>query len=406
MKRAETRVHRQTRTTRSVSGFRAAVSLHSHTLHSKESLEFLPHYVNFHSIPFLTRLIRSELNSYRDRAGKTVDFCRAYWTPPVTPAMVLASETSQIEQKLGLRAVVSITDHDTIAGVLSLQGLPTEVPTLISVEWTIPFAGNAFHIGAHNLEPNNAVEIMKELSCYTFTPNPAVLGDLLSLIASYPETLLVLNHPGCNFVRVGAAQHWASLQQFLTLCRPWIHALELNGMRPWGENRDILRLAEEYDLPLVAGGDRHGCRPNTMVNLSQGDAWKDFVTQIRDDRCNDVLVLPAYEEPVRLRELATAGDVLRRYPDYPYGLRRFTDRIFVDVEGYSWHSLSFYWDGGNGKPRWLEPIVAAVIALGSDAIRPLIRRLLLLRGEYDDTAHIPRADYGSEALRGPKARSQ
>ena len=398
MNRARTQVQKQTKAIRPISEFRTGVSLHSHTYHSKENLGFLPHYVDFHRIPVVSRLVRSELKSYQERTGKAADFCRAYWTPPVTPGMVLASEVSQIEEKLGLAAIVSITDHDTIAGALSLQGQPARAPIPISVEWTIPFAGNAFHVGAHNLHRGDAVEIMGELSRYTSEPAEEMLSHLLDRLDSYSETLLVLNHPCCNFVRVGGAKHWASLRRFLALCRPWIHALELNGMRPWSENQDVLRLAEEYDLPIVAGGDRHGCRPNTMLNLSRAESWNDFVAEIRIERRNDILVLPAYEEPARLRELATAGDVLRRYPHHPFGQRRFTDRIFVDVEGYSWHPLSFYWDGGDAMPVWLRPVVIAVIALGSDPIRSVLRRLLFLRGEYDRALHSARADYGSEAL--------
>jgi len=385
---ARTRVRKQSRGIVEVaSEFRTAISLHSHTCHSKETLEFLPRYVDFHRIPVLSRLIRYEVKRYESRNNKTVDFRRAYWTPPVSPAMVLASETAQIRSGLGLNALVSITDHDTIAGPLSLREHAETASIPISVEWTMPFEGNCFHIGVHSLDPAVSVEVMRELSRYTSQPAEETLDGLFALLDSNPETLLVLNHPCCNFVRVGASKHWSTLRQFLARCRPWIHALEMNGMRPWSENQDVLRLSEEYDIPIVAGGDRHGCRPNTMLNLSQGKTWADFVAQIRDERASDLIVLRTYDEPVRLRELATAADVLRRYPQHPYGQRRFTDRIFADVEGYSWHPLSFYWDGGDSAPNWLLPVVTAVLVLGSDPLRPVLRRFLSLRGP----------DYSSEA---------
>ena len=398
MNRAQTRVQRQTKTIKPVSEFRTAVSLHSHTYHSKETLDFLPRYIDFHRIPVVSGLVRSELKRYEARNGKAVDFRRAYWTPPVTPKMVLSSETSQIEDKLGLAALVSITDHDTIAGPLSLQEQSAIGWVPVSVEWTIPFAGNAFHIGVHNLPSASAIEIMKELARYTAHPVEETLDDLFAFLDGPSETLLVLNHPGCNFVRVAPSRHWDSLREFLARHRKWIHALELNGMRPWCENQDVLRLSEEYDLPIAAGGDRHGCRPNTMLNLSQGETWSDFVAQIRIGRRNDILVLPAYEEPVPLRELATGADVLRRYPHHPFGQRRFTDRVFADVEGYSWHPLSFYWDGGNDMPKWLTPIVLTVVALGSDSVRPVLQKLFFVPGEYDRVTRPGKASYSSESM--------
>jgi hypothetical protein len=396
-----TQVHRQTGAVQAITNFRSALSLHSHTYHSKENLEFLPRYLNYHNIPLVTRLAQGKLKDYEARNGRPIDFSRAYWTPPVSSALVLASETEQIENQLGLRSFVSITDHDTIAGPLqlhrdSLQGADAErVP--ISVEWTIPFGGNSFHMGVHCLPPSRAEEIMQELAAYTAAPCPDRLCDLMALLGRTPETLLVLNHPCCNFVKVPADQHWSSLQRFLGLCRPWIHAIEINGMRPWAENQKVPALAEEHDLPIVAGGDRHGCRPNTMLNLTQAETWGEYVAEIRDGLRNHVLVLPAYEEPVRLRELATAGDVLRRYPHHPYGQRRFTDRIWADVDGYSWNRLSFYLDGGYGTPVWLPPLVATIVRLGSDRVRPWLRTLFSMRGEYERGAGDLKPEFASLA---------
>jgi hypothetical protein len=365
-----------------VNGFRSAISLHSHTHHSKEDLEFLPRYLNYHNIPFVSSLAKRKFAEYKERTGKAIDFSRAYWTPPLPPGHVLASEIDQIENKLNLAAFVSITDHDSIAGPLELQTSDLEtVP--ISVEWTIPFEENTFHLGVHHLPLGRAVDIMAQLARYTAVPSSQQRCDLLAMLSALPETLIILNHPCCNFVKVSAVRHWQTLRDFLELCRPWIHAIEINGMRPWRENLRVPALSEQYHLPIVAGGDRHGCRPNTMVNLTEAQTWGEYAQGIRNKQLNHALVLPAYEEPVRLRELATAGDVLRRYPHHPYGQRRFTDRVFADVEGYSWHPLSFYLDGGKGTPPWLPPVVAGVVALSSDEVRPLLRVIFSMKGEYD-----------------------
>lgn len=398
MSRAQTKVHRQTEEIRATPGSRTAVSLHSHTQHSKENLAFLPLYIDYHTVPVVGPLFHKEMQKYRnDHRGKSIDFSKAYWTPPMSPEMVLQSETKQIEEKLALNPLVSITDHDTIAGPWDLQAKANGRLIPISVEWSIPFRGNCFHVGIHHLQPERAVEIMEELARYTADPQESRLCDLLATLDSNHDTLIILNHPCCNFVKVGAAQHWATLEQFLEMCRPWIHAVEINGMRPWNENQKVPALAEEWNLPLICGGDRHGCRPNTMLNLTAAETWGEFVDDVRQARPFDVVILPAYQEPVRFRELATCGDALRRYPHFPYGRRRFTDRVWADVEGYSWHPLSFYLDGGNNTPWWLPPVAGFVLFLASDPVRWTLRKLFGARGEYDRHSAAIRPEFASLA---------
>jgi len=360
-----------------MSGIRSAVSLHSHTHHSKETAEFLPLFVK--PVPILNQWVADEMKAYKESTGIGVDFRRVYWTPPVSPPLVLASEKAQIEEKLDREAIVSITDHDSIAAGLSLQGESAAPPTPISLEWTVPYEGNSFHLGVHHLPPRRAEEIMRDLASYTAEPREGMLGDLLEHLASSPQTLLVLNHPYCNSVRMETAKHKSSLREFLERYRPWIHALEINGMRPPGENQLVRRMGEEYDFPVVAGGDRHGCAPNTVLNLSRAESWAEFVAEIRGERRGDVLLMPAYDEPVRLRELQTVADIARHYPRYRYGYRQLTDRVFVNLEGYGWHPLSFYWSGG--MPLYLRPLFGGLVALGSSQARPLLRLFLSLFGE-------------------------
>jgi hypothetical protein len=50
--------------------YRAAVSMHCHTNHSRESLSFLPHYAS--GVPILSRFYKSEMKRY----GESIDFTR------------------------------------------------------------------------------------------------------------------------------------------------------------------------------------------------------------------------------------------------------------------------------------------------------------------------------------------
>src|SRR5580658_1037373 len=88
-----------------VDGFRSGVCLHGHTMHSEECLSFLPRYL--HHVPGISQVV-----TYYERARR-VDFARAWWTPPLSPASALRLEQEQIAA-LGLTPIVSLTDHDNI----------------------------------------------------------------------------------------------------------------------------------------------------------------------------------------------------------------------------------------------------------------------------------------------------
>src|SRR6478672_9408669 len=92
---------------------KSGVSLHCHTEHSKEMLDFVPHYAE--KLPIIAQFWRRERDRYLEREGKGMDFASAYWSPPLTPHGVYDIEKKQINQA-GLNAIVSLTDHDSIDG--------------------------------------------------------------------------------------------------------------------------------------------------------------------------------------------------------------------------------------------------------------------------------------------------
>jgi hypothetical protein len=380
----QTRVLRLNEAAQKLAGYSTAVSLHSHTQNSRESLEYLP--LQAERIPVLSGIIRKKLRDYAARSGGAFDFRRAWWTPPMSAAQVYESEQKQIEN-LGMAPFVSITDHDSIAAALGLrqQAIPIDAP--ISVEWTVPIAGDYVHLGVHNLPVDNAAGTMAELMRYTVDPARRDLHVLLALLAEHPATLIVLNHPCWDVARVGATEHDAAVRELLAQGGEWIHALEVNGLRSCSENRAALRMAEQLGMPTVAGGDRHGCRPNAVLNVTRAGSFAEFAAEVRGEGRSDILILPSYEEPLALRQLQTVADALRFYPQHPHGRRRFTSRTFVDLEGYSAHPLSFYWD--DGAPWWLKPPLALIVALGGDGAKPLLRRTVFRRVERDLMVQTP-----------------
>src|SRR5262245_24511797 len=101
------------------SDIRAAVSLHSHSECSRETLEFIPRIAR--QIPFITGYFEQGLAAYQRKHGRPLNFGEWYWRPPVTPAAVIDSERAQLEQRLDLPGLVSLTDHDTVEGPRTIR---------------------------------------------------------------------------------------------------------------------------------------------------------------------------------------------------------------------------------------------------------------------------------------------
>ncbi len=399
MRPKQTRVLRLNEAAQQLAGYRTAISLHSHTQHSKESLEYLP--LQAECIPVLRGVIRRELRRYATANGKPFDFRRTWWTPPMSPMQVYESERTQIAA-LGMVPFVSVTDHDSIKAGLELRHQAGLMDAQVSVEWTVPIAGDYLHVGVHNLPVHQAAETMLTLSRYTSDPSSADLRDLLAMLAEHPETLIVLNHPCWDVARMGAAEHEVAVRELLRLGGEWVHALEVNGLRSCSENGAALRMAEEMGMPTVSGGDRHGSRPNSVLNVTRAGTFGEFAAEVRCEGISEILILPSYEEPLALRQLQTVADAVRYYPRHPHGRRRFTSRTFVDLEGYSVHPLSFYWD--DGAPWWLKPPLALIVALGSDRSRSLLRHTLFRSVERDLMVHTPIAT-APPAVREPSLQA-
>ncbi len=160
-------IHLQWKDGAAAGRFRTGVSLHSHTLHSRESLDFIYHAAT--RVPLLSAAIRHGERLYRERHGATLDLTRGWWTPPLGAHDSWLLEKSQIEE-LDQNAIVSLTDHDNIDAPVSLQVLEECRGTPISVEWTVRFAPTFFHLGVHNLPPGRARELWAAMDAYRENP--------------------------------------------------------------------------------------------------------------------------------------------------------------------------------------------------------------------------------------------
>ena len=333
-------------------GYQSGISLHSHTSMSEETLTFI--HKMFAYLPGL-RLLFEHYERQSRECGFKLDFVRGNWRPPLLPRMAYDLEASQVLQ-LGLQAMVSITDHDTIEAPQLLRTLPSSRGIPVSVEWTVPFGATEFHLGVHNLPTHEGAWWMRRLAAYTQAPADAELLAILNELDAMPGVLLVLNHPVWDLHKIGAEHHGRELQRFLRLAGHAMHALELNGLRDARENRKVSEWARQTGHLLISGGDRHGLEPNACINLSQATNFREFVDEIRLDRVSHILFMQQYARSWEQRILHSTLDCVTDFPEFTEGWRRWDERAFHPDSDGVMRPLSELWR--DGQAPW--PLRAAI----------------------------------------------
>ncbi len=342
-------------------GFRTGVSLHSHTNQSRETLDFLANFGNQFPVirPLMARLERRAEQIH----GVRIDYAASYWTPPMTPKLAFDLEARQIE-KLGLASMVSLTDHDNIQAPMLLRTVPSARHIPVSVEWSAPYGSmQSFHLGVHNLPSVRAAQWMATLEEFTRHPSDERLTEILVQLHRDPNILVVFNHPMWDLYLIGKEKHQFLVNEFLQKNGAYLHALELNGLRNWDENRAVRRLAEKWNMLLIAGGDRHGVEPNATVNLTNAASFTEFVHEVRRQKRSNVLFMPQYAEPWKHRILQSAIDAVRHYPEFPQGSRTWDERTYHPDSNGVIRPLSELWPGG-APPRVISAGLAMVQLMG------------------------------------------
>jgi hypothetical protein len=362
-------IHKRSQT---YSRFRFGVSVHSHTMHSREYLDRLPGYIA--RIPIASYIIEREIGRLHLYTGRIINFRKIYWTPPLSPREAMELERRQIEESLELPALVSLSDHDTIEAGLHVRMLQATSEAPISVEWSAPYEETVFHLGIHNLPPARAISWMNRLAQYTARPTAELLRGLLHELNAERNVLVVLNHPYWDAESTGADQHRDLLAIFLQKYGHLLHALEINGMRCRRENRQVLELSRLSDLPVVSGGDRHGCEPNAVLNLTNASNFDEFVQEVRYENRSQILLMPQYFEPLQHRLLESAWHALSDAPG-EFGRHHWMARVFVEAEDGSSQPLSDFM--GTRFQRVIDKFRWIMALLVSHRMRPAIRLAFL-----------------------------
>lgn len=367
--------------------YRTAISLHSHTNHSKESLSFIADYAARQ--PLLHWALTTYSKRAYTRGAITVDFRKAYWTPPLLPLAAFRLERDQIEQELNLAAMVSLTDHDNIEAPKLLRIVPESQGIPVSIEWTVPYKDAVLHLGVHNIPSARAENIVAQLADYTSHPARDHFRDILKMLDEDPEVLIVFNHPMWDLAGIGNVRHIQCVHDFVAELGMFVHAFELSGVRGWGENRSVLELAEKWNQLVVSGGDRHGREPNSVLNLTNARTFSEFVDEVRRKRVSHVLFMPQYSRPFPLRVFQSLLDAIREYPDRPTGTRYWDERVFHPNSNGEVRSLAEMW---TKPPSFVTAFFVLVRVLEIPSVRNALRAAIA-KPEYEmQLAHGQEAD--------------
>ncbi len=93
---------------------------------------------------------------------------------------------------------------------------------------------------------------------FTAGSGAADLRHMLAAFDSDPGCLVILNHPYWDQPMIGSHLHDALLEDFMESFRPWIHALEINGLRDYrfeivGHGAESERLRSNLRLARLPG---------------------------------------------------------------------------------------------------------------------------------------------------------
>jgi hypothetical protein len=366
-----TRIHFQWSAEKPRVRFGTGVSLHSHTLHSRESLDFI-YRIAKHCAAANWALRRGEAR-YEFLHGIPLDLRRGWWTPPLAARDAYSVESDQINS-LDLAPIVSLTDHDDIEGPMSLQAIEVCRNIPISVEWTVPFRNMFFHLGVHNLPSSSARAIMDRLRAFTESPQQSELAAILAALQAEPGTLTVFNHPLWDETGIGTEQHRSAVVALLSEYGEYLHAVELNGLRPWRENASVIRLARDWAKPAISGGDRHALEPNAILNLTNALDFGEFAADVRDG-WSDVLITSHYRTSHATRIFHNIVDVLRTYENHRLGWTNWADRVFYNLPDGSIASLSQLW--GSRPPFAVGMFTGFMHFAGQPPLRHALRAAAL-----------------------------
>ena len=256
------------------SEFSSLAVLHTHSRFSTENLASLNWVAE---LPYMRPLKGLLKRSFGLGDVPEVDYRQMCYTPPYEPDDIWRME-KESAGRLGFdRVLLSLTDHDEVAGGLQLlDRLPDQHGRIgIGEELSIRFEGYLFHLGVSGLPQAGLIEAHASLQQAAREGRLDAVFDRLHALGC----LVVLNHPLLAWN--GDDAEPVPVLDLLARYGWAIHALEFNGMRSFSENQRVIQLAGRVGKPLVGGGDSHLLRASAALSASRASSYADFVAEVK-----------------------------------------------------------------------------------------------------------------------------
>lgn len=136
----------------------------------------------------------------------------------------------------------------------------------------------------------------------------------------------------------------------------------------------MLQLGKAVNVPVVSGGDRHGCEPNATLNVTTAETFDEFVHEVRVERRSGIALMPQYFEALRLRLLENAWHAMSDAPG-EFGRRDWMTRVFItDLKGGAQPLSDF---AETRLRRVVNRFCWVMALLASPQLRPALRMTFL-----------------------------
>ena len=116
------------------------------------------------------------------------------------------------------------------------------------------------------------------------------------------------------------------------------------------------------------------------MNLTNASTFAEFVDDIRREGWSDVLFLPQYCEPLRMRIVQNMCAILEDDAAHALGWTRWSDRVFYLTDDGAAKSLTELW--GGGAPRVVNRFIGLVSLLRHKPVQSALRRALMDNQEF------------------------
>ncbi len=309
--------------------FTAAVVLHTHSYHSKESLAVINEVL---ALPVLRGIRGAFTRSFRLKSKEELDFSDLHYSPPISSEEVYRLELEGVGELGFERMLLAITDHDKIAACQELLEVRPDLAgsSVISEELSFPFGEQVFHLNLIGIPAENADRHHKTLQEQA---SRGELDDLFELLREL-GCLVILNHPFFPIKKM--PNHEELLKRLWHRYGSMIHAVEYNGMRRREENELTLEFARWARKPVVGGGDRHTPIACLVISAShEATTFTDYIEEVKAGEgvviCKrDYFIPHGWKLFVRVLSYVKAFRQIIFYKNIPITSYAIDDRILPD----------------------------------------------------------------------------